>query len=179
MKTCCATVSAREFDRQRTVLGRIGGAFGVRGWLKVVPQTSERDTLLDYPVWQIQTATQWMMCTVLEARPQAATLVARLEGIADRDQAQALKGRNIAVWQDELPELGTGEYYWSELIGLEVVTSKGVRLGVLDRFVETGANDVFVVCGETENWLPYLPGEVVLKVDLESRCMEVDWDPEF
>jgi len=120
-----------------------------------------------------------MLCRVLEARAQGAGLVARLEGIADRDQAQALKGRDIAVWHDELPRLEAGEYYWSELIGLTVVTDKGVHLGVLDRFLETGANDVFVVCGEVEHWLPYLPGEVVLRVDLESQCMEVNWDPEF
>lgn len=166
-------------DRQRTVLGHSGGAYGVRGWIKVVPETRRRDTLLEYPEWQVHGAHGWRQCPVLEARAHGAILVARLEGIADRDQAQGLKGQDIAVWLDELPELGPGEYYWSQLIGLQVVTTNGVRLGSLDRFLETGANDVFVVRGETEHWLPYLPGEVVMRVDLESRCMEVNWDPEF
>ena len=166
-------------DRQRTVLGRIGGAFGVRGWLKVVPETRQRDILLEYPIWQLGTPSGWTPCQVLEAKVHSSGLVARLENIADRDQAQALKGQEIAIWHDELPELEAGEYYWSELIGLKVVTDTGIELGVLDRFLETGANDVFVVCGEVEHWLPYLPEDVVLRVDLESRCMEVNWDPEF
>ncbi len=166
-------------DRRRTVLGHVSGSYGVRGWLKVMPETRRRDTLLDYPRWHLQAPGEWMECRVLEARVHGSGLVARLEGIEDRDQAQALKGRNIAIWHDELPKLGPGEYYWSELIGLKVVTDTGIELGVLDRFLETGANDVFLVRGKVEHCLPYLPGEVVLRVDLEARCMEVNWDPEF
>ena len=172
-------MSTGAADRQRTVLGHIGGAYGVRGWIKVIPETRLRDTLLEYPAWLLPTPGGWIAYRVLEARTHGGGLVARLEGLVDRDQAQALKGRDIAVWRDELPKLGPGEYYWSELIGLKVVTVTGVQLGVLDRFLETGANDVFVVCGEVEHWLPYLPGDVVLRVDLKSRRMEVNWDPEF
>jgi 16S rRNA processing protein RimM len=166
-------------DRQRTVLGRSSGAHGVRGWLKVKPGSRQHDILLSYPLWQFKTPTDWIERRVLEAKIHSSGLVARIEGITDRDEAQALKGQEIAIWHDDLPELEDGEYYWSDLIGLKVVTQTGVQLGVLDRFVETGANDVFVVCGETEHWLPYLPDDVVLKIDIESQTMEVNWDPEF
>jgi len=166
-------------DRQRAVLGRLGAAFGVRGWIRVHPLTSLLETLLEHPIWQLKVQGAWREYRLVEAKVHGGALVALLEGFTDRDQTQALKGREVAVWADELPQLEPGEYYWSQLIGLQVETDTGVKLGVVDRFMETGANDVFVVNGDREHWLPYLPGDVVLQVDLESRCMTVNWDPEF
>ena len=81
--------------------------------------------------------------------------------------------------RDQLPALEQGEYYWTDLIGLKVVTGDGTELGVIERLFETGANDVVVVKGDRERLIPYLPGQVITRVDLKAGEMEVDWDPDF
>ena len=78
-----------------------------------------------------------------------------------------------------MPALESGEYYWADLMGLEVSTRQGDILGVVEKILETGANDVLVIRGEREHLVPYVPGQYVLSVDLAASVMVVDWDPEF
>ena len=72
-----------------------------------------------------------------------------------------------------------GEYYWSDLIGLNVETCLGVKLGVIEDMMETGANDVVIVKGERDRAIPFLQGQTILSIDLAVGNMIVDWDPEF
>ncbi len=160
-------------------MGRIGSAHGVRGWLRVQPFTETPDGLLAFPRWMLGRRGEWREFALVEGQVHGSSLLARLAGIADRDAADALRGSEVAVWRDELPTLAQDEYYWSDLEGLEVVTGEGVALGTVERLFATGANDVMVVRGERERLIPFVPGEVVRRVDLQARCMEVDWDPEF
>ena len=106
-------------------------------------------------------------------------LLVRLEGIADRDAAAALRGSEVSLWRSQLPALEEGEYYWSDLEGLGVVTMDGAFLGVVERLFETGANDVMVVRGERERLIPFVMDEVVRRIDLAAARIEVDWDAEF
>ena len=77
------------------------------------------------------------------------------------------------------PPTEAGEHYWIDLIGLRVVTTEGCELGAVSHLMETGANDVLVVQGDRERLIPYLPGQVVMEVRTQDRCIVVDWDPEF
>ena len=79
----------------------------------------------------------------------------------------------------QLPAAQPGEYYWSDLQGLEVVTLQGESLGTVDHLLETGANDVLVVTGERERLIPFVLGQVVDDVDLERGEIRVDWDRDF
>ena len=97
----------------------------------------------------------------------------------DRDQAEALAGAIIAIQREQLPELEDAEFYWADLIGLAVQTQEGVELGHVDHLFETGSNDVVVVKGDRERLIPFVMDQVIQSVDLESRLMVVDWDPEF
>ncbi len=110
---------------------------------------------------------------------QGKAIVARLDGINDRDQAAGLMGWDIFISPEQLPKAAEGEYYWSDLIGLHVETIEGVSLGVVDSLLETGANDVVIVHGERERVIPFLQGQTIIKIDLETGKMIVDWDPEF
>lgn len=85
----------------------------------------------------------------------------------------------IGVSRDQLPATAPGEYYWSELQGLEVITVEGESLGTVDHLLETGANDVLVVKGERERLIPFVMDQVVTEVDLEHGLIRVDWDKEF
>jgi len=85
----------------------------------------------------------------------------------------------IGVRRDQLPPAAPGEYYWHDLLGLDVVDLHGEALGRVDHLLETGANDVLVVQGERERLIPFVPGKVVMRVDLEGGVIQVDWDKEF
>ena len=160
-------------------LGRIGGAYGLHGWVHVRSATDGPERILDYSPWSIDRGGEWREFEVVSGRPHGPGLVAKLAGCDDRDCAQALAGSDIAVPRDRLPALDTDEYYWVDLIGLTVVTTRGLELGRVSRMLETGANDVLVVDGERERLIPYVPGEVVVAVDEREGEIRVDWDPEF
>jgi len=163
------------------VLGRVSGIFGAQGWVKVHSETRERADILRYNPWHLRVAGGWQAHRLLEGRVQGSgVVVARLEGIRDRDQVRGLIGVDIAVRREQLPPVAAGEYYWSDLEGLRVVNGAGIELGTVSHLFEVhGANDVLVVKdGEHERLIPFTR-DAVKQVDLESRVIRVDWDAEF
>jgi len=160
------------------VMGRIVAPYGIKGWIKVQPFTQQPRGLLGYPVWQVGQEGAWGARKVEAAKVHGTTVVARLEGIADRDQAAALQGLRIAVPRGEFPEPAAGEFYWADLIGLKVVNAAGEALGNVTRVFETGANDVLVVEGERERLLPFI-GPVIRQVDIAEGTITVDWDADY
>jgi 16S rRNA processing protein RimM len=170
-----------EGDGQRLVtLGRISGAYGVQGWVRVQSETSPRENILRYSPWCLVRGERRELRDLDGGRMQGKSVVAKLSGCDDRDAAEALVGAEIAISRAQLPATTEpGEYYWVDLVGLEVRTLDGVVLGHVERLFETGANDVIVVQGDRERLIPYLWQQVVRDVDLETGVMRVDWDPEF
>jgi 16S rRNA processing protein RimM len=165
--------------QRRVILGQVGGLYGVRGWVKLWSFTDPVENLLDYHELELGHAGEWRKARLAEGRPHGKGLVARFDGCTDRDKAAMLVGAEIAVTRDRLPESAAGEYYWADLVGLEVVTTDGVNLGRVESMMATGANDVMVVKGDRERLLPFLPGRFVSEVDLEGGRIVVDWDPDF
>lgn len=158
--------------------GRITGLFGVQGWVKVFSHARPRETIIDYSPWFVKTAEGWREMVVEDGRAQGKGVVAKLKGVDDRDQASQLIGADIEIKFSQLPPPSKGEYYWAQLVGLEVVTLAGQSLGKVDHLVETGANDVLVVRNGKERWLP-ATASVIRKVDLEAGVIRVDWDADF
>ena len=162
------------------LLGRIVGVHGVRGELKLESYTEPRMQIFRYQPWLLRTASGEKTIDACRGRAQGKGLVAELPGIADRDAAAALAGAEIWVMRSALPAVKPGEYYWSDLEGLEVVTTEGVSLGKVSHVVATGANDVLVVKdAKRERLIPFLVGQFVVKIDLDATSITVDWDPEF
>ncbi|GAB6141368.1 ribosome maturation factor RimM [Methylosoma difficile] len=160
-------------------VGKISGVFGVKGWIKVYSFTDIRESILEYSPWLLMKAGNNKTIEVADAAIQGKALIAQLKGINDRTTAEALVGWEIFIRPEQLPELSEGEYYWSDLIGLNVETQEGVALGMVDGLLETGANDVMMVKGEKDRAIPFLQGQTILSIDLTARKMIVDWDPEF
>lgn len=169
---------------QWVVVGRITGVYGLRGWVKVLSYTEPQENILNYAPWYIAPAAPeraeraWHPLPDLQTRRHGKYILACL-GEGDRDQAARWVGMDIAVRREQLPALAPDEYYWSDLLGLRVVTLQGAELGVLTQFMETGANDVMRVSGAREHLIPYVRGKVVRGIDLTGKVMRVDWDPEF
>lgn len=160
-------------------LGRVSGAFGIKGWVKVFSHTAQFAGILKYTPWFLQVAGDWKAYKVIEGKAQGKGIVALLEGITDRTAAEKLIGCDIAIPRGQLHELEAGEYYWIDLIGMEVVTTAGVCLGKVNHLFETGANDVLVIEGERERLLPWVMDHVIKSVSLANRLIVVDWDVDF
>ena len=111
----------------------------------------------------------------VEAKRQGKSILAKLDGIVDRNQAEALIGCQLYIEAGQLPELEAGDYYWSDLIGLAVETVNAEPLGVIEAMMETGADDVMVLQGDRERLIPFVMDEIVTEVDLENRRLVVDW----
>lgn len=162
-------------------LGRISGVFGVKGWLKVHSDTEPRENILNYSPWYLSIGGQWQLRKVLAGRIHGKGLVVQLEGCDDRDLAATLVRTEIAITREQLPEANPGEFYWQDLIGLQVSTLNAVELGKVTSLMETGANDVLVVKAEDgqERLVPFIRDSVVTDINLEAGTMTVDWDPDF
>ena len=161
------------------MLGRIAGLFGVKGWVKVFSFTEPRANIGSYARWDLELDGRRESFAVTACQAQGRGIVARLEGLSDRDAAAAWVGAEISVQRGELPAAAAGEYYWADLDDLEVRTTSGVVLGRVHHLLATGANDVLVVRGERERLIPFVEGQAVKQVDLDTGIITVDWDPEF
>ena len=159
-------------------MGRIAAPFGVKGWVKVQTFSEDPGALLDFDSWRIGRDDQQHNYAVAECQEHSNTLVARLEGIEDRDQAYALRGLEVSVPRSALPAPAENEYFWADLIGLEVVNQHGAVLGKVDSLMETGAHDVLVIKGSKEHLIPFI-GAFVGKVDVAAGTIAVDWGEDY
>ena len=112
-------------------MGRISAPFGVRGWVKVQPNTAAAQNLLAYKTWWVEDGGEWRDRSVAQAKVHGRTVVAKLDGCEDRDAAIALRGKLVAVPRAELPGTQSGEYYWADLMGLAVVNESAQALAIL------------------------------------------------
>ena len=159
-------------------VGHILGAQGIKGWVKVFSNTSPRDNIVNYSPWTLEQGSERRQVKV-SGRSQGKNVLAQLEGCDDRNQAEALSGCRIFIDRAQLPPLQDGEYYWSDLVGLQVESLQGEALGEVDSLMETGADDVLVVRGERERLIPFVFGDIVHEVDIERKRMVVDWSPDY
>jgi len=159
-------------------LGRISGVFGVKGWLKVQSYTEPRDNIARFGVWTLRSNGAERLFEVEDGQGHGGSVIAKLRGIDDPDRARELLGAEIVVERERLPEAGAGEFYWTDLEGLEVRTTAGLSLGRVEQLLATGANDVLVVRGTAERLIPFIVGQVVKQVDLAAGLIVVDWSPD-
>ena len=162
--------------------------------MKIYSETAPKEKIFEYAPWllkakgDVSTASSGKHSKVLSWQKAGKGLIAKLEGIEDRDQALALIGSVIEVRLDCFEPLQDDDYYWFQLQGLKVISQyegQSYDLGKVEKLMETGANDVLVVRSSDpsddnqERLIPWTPGLHVLNVDLELGQIEVDWDPEF
>ena len=159
-------------------LGRISGVHGVKGWVKVHSYTEPRENIGTFGAWTVSRRGTASVLEVEETRGGGGgQVIAKLKGIDDRDEARAWMGAEIAVERAALPKCAPGEYYWTDLEGLEVRTLDGTALGKVDHLLATGANDVLVL-DRAGLLIPFVPGSVIRSVDLDAGIIVADWQGE-
>lgn len=179
-------------------LGRVGEAWGIKGWVRIQPHSADTEALFASKDWYLQppeprfargfSAFQGAVSVrVAEIKTHADGIVARLDGMDDRNAAEALKGVRISLPRSAFPATPEGEYYWVDLIGLQVVNREGVDLGVVRDLMPTGPTSVLVLeyprvqdGVETvgERLIPFVSAYID-EVDRASRRITADWGTDY
>ena len=170
----------RPASQNFVLLGRVLGAFGVRGELKIDSFTHPVSAILQYQPWILRDAqSRERELAGARGRDTAKGLVATFTDVTDRDAAEALRGTDIYAPRSALPPPQPGEYYWVDLEGLRVVNLEGADFGTVSHLFSTGANDVLVARGDRERMIPFLEPDFITSVDFDSGVVTVDWDADF
>ena len=163
------------------VIGKFVGVYAVRGWLKVLSFTRPKTNILTYTPWFIKrVGGQWQQLCLQESTQQGKHLIASLVGVADREQAMEFVGSEIAASKEQLPSAQEGEFYWHQLIGMQVLNITDEPLGIVTDMFETGRHDLLVVEQSKQRYLiPYVLDVYIKEVDIDLRVMRVDWQSDW
>jgi len=170
-------------------MGRVAAPFGVRGWVRVVPWSESPDTLLEHVTWALRTAADgaWRNVEVVEAKAQGPGIVARFQGVDTREAAATLRGSEVGLPREALAQPAAGEYYFTDLEGLDVVNRAGQSLGRVVGVAGNGAHPILRVTaqGQTgqaqtgqERLIPFVPAYVD-RVDVAGGVIVVDWQSDY
>lgn len=152
-------------------VGKVTGHFGVQGWLKVFSYTQPMENITAYRDWIVGE----QLIKGIKAKKHGKTIVAYMQGVDNREKAAEFLGLEIKVSKAQLAELKDNEFYWHQLIGMQVIDTDREPLGKVVSMFETGANDVLVIEGEKELLIPFILDKTVIAVDLPSQTITVDW----
>lgn len=197
-----ADTGAAKAPNDLVELGRIVSAYGVRGWVKAQPHSSQSTVLRAAPVWWLcppsgplatpadssssagLPASVLSRCTphaVKQCRPQGLTVVAELDGVPDRDVADSKRGYTIYVSREYFPQAKSDEYYWVDLIGCQVFTEDQL-MGQVQEVLDNGAHAILRVTtlkldakGRPQEVLVPFVAAHVQHVDIKTRRIETDW----
>lgn len=166
------------------VLGKVVGPYGLRGAVRVYPFADDPMAWARLPCWWIGkegvSPDLWQQSRVVKCKAHGDVLVAELECLPDRDASEAAQGMLVGVPRSGMPPVAENEYYWADLVGLDVFNTGEQPLGRVLGLIETSANDVLRIGdGEgQERLLPFV-ATVVLDVDLSARRVRVDWEVDW
>jgi 16S rRNA processing protein RimM len=183
-------LESAELPADAIEVGRIADAWGIKGWFKVLPYSASPEALFSSKRWFLQPAERGaktfagtLLLKVIEAKEHSDTVVASAQEVLDRNAAELLKGARIFVSRASFPTPEVDEYYWVDLIGLDVVNREGVALGAVRELLHTGPQTVLVLAYEEdlktkERMIPFL-AVYIDSVDLAARRITVDWQPDY
>jgi 16S rRNA processing protein RimM len=183
-------LESAELPADAIEVGRIADAWGIKGWFKVLPYSASPEALFSSKRWFLQPAERGaktfagtLLLKVIEAKEHSDTVVASAQEVLDRNAAELLKGARIFVSRASFPTPEVDEYYWVDLIGLDVVNREGVALGAVRELLHTGPQTVLVLAYEEdlktkERMIPFV-AVYIDSVDLAARRITVDWQPDY
>jgi 16S rRNA processing protein RimM len=173
-----------DFPADAVEVGRVVGAWGIKGGIKVQPFATDPQALFSTKRWFLRPpegpgAVLPPLLRVIEAREHGGVVVASVQEVPDRNAAEALKGARVFVARSSFPTAGTDEYYWVDLLGCSVVNRHGITLGTVADLLDTGAHSVLRVAqGDEERLIPFVAAYIDA-VDLGERRITVDWGLDY
>jgi 16S rRNA processing protein RimM len=181
------TLEAADLPADAIEVGRIADAWGIKGWFKVLPHSAQPEALFSSKRWLLQppgaAGGGAFRLAIREAKEHSDCIVASSEDVPDRNAAEALRGARVFVPRSSFPTAGADEYYWVDLIGLQVVNREGLVLGEVRELMSTGPQTVLVVGYEedgkpAERMIPFVAAYVDT-VDVPGKRITVDWQPDY
>ena len=160
------------------ILGKVAGTFGVHGWVKINSYTDPPDNILDYESLLMGSGGRWTQVELEDGRVTGKGVLGKLKGIETPEDARTRVGAELAVRRGDMPPPAPGEYYWSDLEGLDAESVTGERLGKVDHFRTTPAGTMIVIRGARELWVPFVK-ERIASVDLEGKRIVLDWSADW
>ena len=183
-------LEAAELPADAIEVGRIADAWGIKGWFKVLPYSADPEALFSSKRWFLLPAEKGLKTfsgvfklAIQEAKIHSGTVVATSRDVLDRNAAEALRGARIFIARSSFPTVDKDEYYWVDLIGLDVINREGLLLGQVHELISTGPQTVLVIAYEQdskqqERMIPFV-ATYVDDVDLVTRQIRVDWQPDY
>ncbi len=184
-------LDSAELPADAIEVARIGEAWGIKGWFKIIPFSAQPEALFSSKRWYLQPPDRGpkpfggtVLLPIKEAKDHSGSVVACSHDIQDRTAAEALKGARVWVARSSFPSAAPDEYYWVDLIGLSVVNREGLDLGVVTDLLSTGPQTVLVIQypgpeGKTlERMVPFVAAYID-QVELPQKLIRVDWQPEY
>ena len=170
----------RQSSETVVVLGKIVGAYGIKGWVRLHPFADDPLSWRKISRWlhkaENESSAQWQPIALKQLRLHSDGLIASFDGVDDRTAAETLVGHLVGALREAMPETAEDEFYWGDLVGLDVRNVQSQCLGTVRELMETGANTVLVVVDAEggERLIPFV-STVIEKVDLARREILVDW----
>jgi len=183
-------LESAELPADAIEVGRIAVAWGIKGWFKVLPHSASPEALFSSKRWFLQPAERGaktfvgtVLLNITEAKEHSDSVVATAQQVPDRNTAELLKGARIFVSRASFPTPATDEYYWVDLIGLDVVNRETVALGQVRELLQSGPQTVLVLAYEEdgvakERMIPFVSAYIDT-VDLAGRRITADWQPDY
>ncbi|HEY7673188.1 MAG TPA: ribosome maturation factor RimM [Gammaproteobacteria bacterium] len=169
----------RANGEKRVTLGRISGAYGTKGWVKIRSYTERRGDIGRFDDWILEKRDFQRRVAVEASKLHGQDVVAKLGGIDDREAARELAGATVMVERAALPVCAPGQYYWTDLEGMSVRTAAGEELGTIDHLLAMPAHDVIVLAGAKARMIPFAVGTIVKRIDLDAGVVTVEWERSF
>ena len=157
------------------IIGRVVAVFGLKGWVKVQSFTRPFENLLSYDTVFLEVGSEWRKYRVIGAQHKGSSLRVLFSSCSDRNCASDLIGCDIGLLRSDLPDASRNEFYWVDMIGLDVINQQGELLGRVTGLLETGANDVLEVHGKKSYLIPFVQNVHIIEVSLARGCIWVDW----
>jgi len=159
-------------------MGHIVGVFGIKGWLKVKTSTTKPMALSQYKQLYIKKNNEYYGLNIEKTSLHNGLLQIKFIGIDDRTLAESYRNNVVYVLRSELPKTNIDEYYWTDLINMEVINQDNVILGKVHSLLETGPTSVLVIKGDENYMIPFVSLYIV-NVDLEQNIIQVYWGLDY
>ena len=189
MSSLQSNASGVAIPADLVVVGYVTGAYGLQGWIKIKPYSADADALLYAKTWWLgnpELPQQLRDIDMMHAKTHSGDVVAQLVGVAGREAAEALKGSVVQISRKHFPSLADDEFYWVDLVGLEVENLQGEHIGIVAGLMDNGAHPILkvtaAVAGESEQQqellIPFVD-QYVKTVDRSAKKIVADWGLDY
>jgi 16S rRNA processing protein RimM len=169
-----------QHNPQKLTVGQIGKTYGIKGWVKIHSFTQPESNILNYAPWFVSFRDEQL--SLESCKQQGCFLIGKIAGYDTPEEVKKLVNSSIIILKTQLPVLKNTEYYWADLIDLDVYNLEHCYLGKIDSFFETGANDVMVIINienKKKLMIPYVIDKIIKTIDLTQKQMIVDWQKDW